>query len=465
MKTYNPMAMGPLPVRLFLVVWALGLAWLSRGITIDYWDGVLSVVNGLLLWGRAPEGAELHPGRSLLGSVLLSPFAAAGHALGGPLGALSAARLAMTASCAVALACAHRLWSRLLPAPAAAALLALAAADALLVQYAPFALFDAFGGAAVVLFTAATAAYARAPGRRSLALVAAAFALALLARLHLAVLLPVPSAAALLVSAAPWRRRLLEAAAPALLLPAAGYAAAVLGGALLLWATSSDGPASAAARCHRLLVDNAAFNWGGQAGRGPLLYLESLWTRLGPAGCALALAGAALLLRGGPLEKTAALALLLPLLALQWGLANQERRYALCYLPLLYAAVGRGALEAWRRSPAPARAVLAVLCLALWPWAGTAEALSFLGREPGMRSDAHLRLAESVARAVPEGGCFRWEGEDHSWASTPRRLAPEQQPALGAPVLAFFSGRSSSCLSPAATVVWRDGLLALEDGR
>lgn len=434
---------------------ALGLAALTRGMTIDYWDGMTSRLNALLVWGAAPPQVELEVSRAVLSWLLASPLVAGAYAAGGPEAGFAAGRWAALLTVALSMAAAYALYRRFFTKEAALLLLAALALNPVLLQYAPSAIFDSFGFLPVAAFCAAVV-------RGSPALIFAAYLAAVCTRLHLSTL--ALSLVLLALTPAARGRRLALAAGPALAVPAyAGLLLAVSG--LYAW-TMEGSLREAVLRCHELLWrGQAAFNVIEQAPRGDWLYLRSLWSQLGPLGFGLCAVGFWSWLRSDkPAEAAPACVALASLAFLQLAVKNQEERYLLSYIPLYYAAAGRGAQILTASAPRRAVAVLAAAALAFLPWEKTARALRYLAVEPSLRGESHARLGGELAARLAPDQCAGWRAEDrYLMPSLVEPPTDEQHPLESAPALAFFSDRAvgAGCASEGVSVA-RGGDGALE---
>jgi hypothetical protein len=418
-----------------LAYWG-ALAAASRGLTVEKWDGIQALMNGVSLLGAGDF--QLNLTRPPLGWALLAPFAAAGYAEAGPAGAFEAARLVMPGFAALLAAASYWLFRRRLSIPTAAALALVTACDPLLLSQAPFVLFDAFAGAAALPFLWASWRAVESPTGSRFAAAFAAYVAAVLARYQLAAWILVPIAGLALRSGV--KKAFLS---KFWLFPPAAYPVCAALTALLAWAAGREGAFQALAQAERGMRFVISFN-AAQSRNAWWLYFEWLDWQMGVL-LLFALPGLWAWLRDERGEgRFFAAALLVPFGLMSLAAPWKEERYLLQVLPLLYAAVGEGFEAAWR-ALGPARRyalVPAFALLALAPWKQTLDEWKVLREERALRTTAHWRLADVLRRETPPKGCIGWEGLQATFFESPA-VAPHvgEILTLGPENLSFLAGR------------------------
>lgn len=419
-------------------VYAAGLVWLGRALTVDYHDGLAAILNGLLLFHAAPVSARFDAQRPPLGWVLMAAPLSWVYARFGALAALRACHALMPLWLAALALLTYTLAARVASKPAAAAAALLLAANPLTLQYAPFALLDIVSGVAAAVFAHAALTWAREPSPRARARLCAAGVAAALAKYPLAALMLGPAAVALWAPRGTLPARLRAAAPLALTIPlAGGIVLAVV--CLLSAAVEPAQAAPALARSASRLWTDLSWNaWARDpAPRG--LYLSSLLAQLGWPGALVALAGLAAWLkeeRGGRVLAAAFLLQLLAMTVVGW----KEQRYAIPLLPFAYAALAGGldylAGLMPKETPVGARtAALAILVLAFAPWNATAAAVRALRADPAFTTSLPWDLARRLEGAAP---CVKVTG-DARWLPSAKLLAYEQVPSFNASTLSFYA--------------------------
>jgi len=429
----------------------LGLIWrASAGLANEDWDGVKTVNNALLAARAVGPAAPLDLERAPLGWLPMAPALAWVYHRGGRQGALAAAHRLWPLYLGLLLLASWAFFRSLFSEAAAAALVALMAANPILIQFAPFALLDIFGGLAALAFVVAARRYLEAPDARRYRALAAAALAAFLSKYHLGVLVGAP-----LLSAALERKRWRVIAGIGLLAPLCGLGAVV---ALALLARWVNGAGHDALRLSwgELSRDFSVNLLQSKESRWTL-YVEALGRQLGLGLTALFLAGLwAWVRRDGADGRRLAVLLALPYAALAFGIANKEARYAIPLLPLVYAAIGRG-LERVREllpDDAARRAALAGALL-LVPWGRSLAALRYLEEEPSVHADVPWALARAAESASREGDCVAWIRGDVAIPIERRLFRYEHDLVIGAPTFQFFTRRrvvERDAASPACPV-------------
>jgi hypothetical protein len=450
---------------LFLAAYACGLIFLTRGLTIDYWDGILNLLNSLAVTGQIRDfDISTHRGAAWL---LLSAPVSLARAKAGPLAALQLAHAVMIVFAATALAAAYSWHRKLMSARAAAAVLVLAAANPLTLRYAPFVLFDVLAMIPVLAYTVLCQRWIARPTPAGFALLAAAYAAAVLCRYHLVVLVFLEPAYRLLKR--DWRAALFS---PCWLLPLATYPLLVGVMSLLFLVGRSYGSGPQAVNVlstlfelisrsaaslifltdlfpvlgqvnENLLLSNIKVNFLDKPAVSPLAYAFRLCSLLGPIGALFAAVGLhAWARKDAKSGKFLLAALLAPVLALSF-VPNKEDRYIIPFLPLVYAALGRGLDEALGSKPGKLRkSVILGAALLLAPWHNTAAALRLLGRDPSLRTRFHLEASRNLEESTPRTDCIKVANFYFSWESSElRTIGGDQLPMYGYPTTTFFTRR------------------------
>ncbi len=413
-----------------------GLWILSRGIRLDYIDGINALVNALVVAGDGPPGGPLTHTRPLLSWMGLVPVSIALRGAGFD-ELLAGCRALMCLFAALVLAAAYHFYRASWTASAAAVLTVLTACNPLLVRYAPFLLFDAASALPVLAVVAAGWRYITAPSLGSYALFFGAYLTAVLCRYQLCLLILAPGFYPVFAPGGGGVGSRLRAAglSPIWLAPPAAYGAAVVLLGLVSWHASSDALPRCIGSAHQELARVLSVNLNKEA-PDRSIYIASVLRHLGLFPSLFAAFGLWLGLAGDEARgRYLAWSLILPLLLLSLGIANKEQRYVLAFLPLLYSALGRGmvaAAERLRGLPRPLPAVL-LLALAAAPWTETAASARFLAAEPSLRAGVAADLAELIGRRTRPEGCVAWLGGERALRPRLDAIASaEQMPSVGA---------------------------------
>lgn len=461
-----------------------GILYLSRGITVDYWDGIKAMINAVLISGQDIPGAVLDAKRPPAGWLAFAPVVAAAYKVKGPWAALKACHVVMPFFLAGLLFASHILFTRLFTPGLSLILVAVMAANPLLIQYAPFALLDIFSGLGALLFLWAAWRCLEAPSPKTFWLAFAAYLFAFLSKYHLGLLILAPLAYRAFepVSGITPLDRVRRLFSPLWAMPPLCYVSAVAIIGLLSFATAGPrgGLMSQIASVHSQLATNLSSNVFEQAVPERPLYVKSLWNQLGPVLFFAAAWGLWTWLKERkPHEVYLALALILPVGVLS-VFQYQEQRYIIPFLPIAYAALGRGLDSLLARTQGRGlRQALLLLPLVLIPWKTSLASARYLRDELSVHTKAPWELAKVVEDMVPPGACVGWEGGLMSWRQqTVFPIGFDVQPQLAPPTMAFFTRRGVKSLDgdnpplpcePVVTVVpnrapqglrWEDQALA-----
>ncbi len=443
---------------LVAALFAVVVLWLSRGLTVDTWDGIQAVENALVAAkARTPSdwgGPQVV--RPPFGWLLASPLVAWRYAAAGPLAALRLFQSLMVLAVAALLAVSHRINGRLASERAAAAALLAMALNPLLIEFAPFVSMDLIAPLALLPFLWAAVRYDESPSLGRYAALLGAYVAAFLTKYHLGVAILVPLAYPLVD---PRRRGDLLGRLrtfilnPVWLMPALCWLATVaFWTALKIW-TWQDGHIFAweeFLKSHEMLFNALIDNVGGSAtGHLAMIappsrfyYIEVLAYQLGWPLLAFAALGWASWWRSrDPLRLHAALALGCLFGFLVFFLYRPYAHYAFTIAPLVYAAVAQGLDVGFGRlRTARGRAWTAGAVILLSPWDHAADSIRYLRSDPPIRSSVISRLAAAVEAASAPGQCVGWvEGE---MALPPSGLRYEPWPLLfGRQTFSYFTTR------------------------
>ena len=174
-------------------------------------------------------------------------------------------------------------------------------------------------------------------------------------------------------------------------------------------------------------------------------YLIGLARELGPRWSCLALAGAAVwIVRRRREDARLAICLATPLTLMSLAIGNRDPRYALCFVPLVYAALGTGVQEALRALAPGARwrpLLAAAAAISLAPWQAVSGALWALANDPALHSPIFADFAREAASLAP-GDCIGWIGRGISIPGSPEDVAISLRGIYAGDLsLAFYSPR------------------------
>ncbi len=440
------MALKRAGLALLAAAYAAALWTLTRDVQWESYDGMVSLTNALVAGGQAPPGAALTHTRPLLSWLVLVPAVIAGGQTPDLRAALMAAHSIMSLLAATAVAAAYLLLRGLFPAPLAAGLSLLMAANPLLLRYAPFMLFDAASALPVLLFLAAGWKHQRTPGAASFALMLGAYVLAVMSRYQLGLLAMVPGLyQALAPGAGGLGRRLRKAVlSPGWLLPPLAYGLIVVILGLVSRTITPDPVGRCIAGAHAELLNVVAINMNKESPRS-FFYIASAARHLGVLPATLAGIGLLQWLAGSDAPRRfLALGAVLPLAILSLAIGNQEQRYLLSFLPILYATLGQGVVWAAGMAGGSRKALIAAAALtaAAAPWPASLAAGRFLRSEPTLRSPAANHLGRWLQEQLPPGGCAVWAGGDLVLRPTqPDVAGQEQMPMLNSLVMRVYARR------------------------
>lgn len=434
----------------FLIVYFGLIACLSRGVSVDLWDGLLSILNALSLVGAESVPPIFTISRPPIGYLILSPVLGGAFRWGGLSMVIPVCHFIMPLFLIVLFWVCHQFFLRLY-SPFVAGFTVLAMSfNPLLIRYAPFALFDIGAALFMIPFLYAGYRYLQAPSAKAYAALVFTYCLAVLFRYHLCILFLAPLAChfftfrggGLLLRLHRWLTT------PLWLLPPLGYVLTILFMGCILWSVSPGSFIECLREVHQDLLNNVFLsNVAGKESVSWTKYFISLWRQLGPGLFFAMIFGVSVWLRRrSGMDKYFASSFLVLVAAMSFGINHKEQRHLIALLPLAYLAVGEGLRALLSRLPDSRLSQVSVLACAslLFPWTRCLASFRFLRSEPAIHSDAPRQLGRILESETPAEGCVGWIDGDivfHNQMHSELIDGNEQMFLLGSPVMPLFTKR------------------------